>query len=139
MVSEAVYSSTLFGKFNFFLSRAKNGGTFRLFLFSSEKFDILPLCDLYIISLCFFLFVCTGSGEIDFDEFLTLMAAKQSNMTMEDELRGAFNIFDKDGSGFISSDELKQVRYRINPIQTGYFLFFSDQEGSPLRNFKSIN
>lgn len=67
-----------------------------------------------------FLFVCTGSGEIDFDEFLTLMAAKQSNMTMEDELRGAFNIFDKDGSGFISSDELKQVRYRINPIQTGY-------------------
>ncbi|KAJ7331639.1 Calmodulin-2 [Desmophyllum pertusum] len=50
-----------------------------------------------------------GSGEIDFDEFLTLMAAKQSNMTMEDELRGAFNIFDIDGSGFISSDELKQV------------------------------
>lgn len=85
-----------------------------------------------------FVFVCTGSGEIDFDEFLTLMAAKQSNMTMEDELRGAFNIFDKDGSGFISSDELKQVRYRINPIQTGYFLFFSDQ-GDPPRNFKSIS
>ena len=52
----------------------------------------------------------TGSGEIDFDEFLTLMAAKQANMTMEDELRGAFNVFDKDGSGYISSQELKQVR-----------------------------
>lgn len=51
----------------------------------------------------------TGSGEIDFDEFLTLMAAKQSNMTMEDELRGAFNVFDQDGSGYISSQELKQV------------------------------
>lgn len=50
-----------------------------------------------------------GSGEIDFDEFLTLMAAKQSNMTMEDELRGAFNVFDQDGSGYISSQELKQV------------------------------
>lgn len=51
----------------------------------------------------------TGSGEIDFNEFLQLMAAKQSNMTMEDELRNAFNVFDKDGSGYISSEELKQV------------------------------
>jgi len=50
-----------------------------------------------------------GSGEIDFDEFLQLMASKQANMTMEDELRNAFNVFDKDGSGYISSDELKQV------------------------------
>lgn len=50
-----------------------------------------------------------GSGEIDFDEFLTLMAAKQANMTMEEELRNAFNVFDKDGSGYISSEELKQV------------------------------
>ena len=38
------------------------------------------------------------------------MAAKQANMTMEDELRNAFNVFDKDGSGYISSQELKQVR-----------------------------
>ena len=52
---------------------------------------------------------CAGSGEIDFDEFLQLMAAKQANMTMEDELRNAFNVFDSDGSGYISSDELKQV------------------------------
>ena len=55
-----------------------------------------------------------GSGEIDFNEFLQLMAAKQANMTMEDELRNAFNVFDKDGSGFISSDELKQVTKPIN-------------------------
>lgn len=50
-----------------------------------------------------------GSGEIDFNEFLQLMAAKQANMTMEDELRNAFNVFDKDGSGYISAEELKQV------------------------------
>lgn len=43
------------------------------------------------------------------------MAAKQANMTMEDELRGAFNIFDKDGSGYISSQELKQVRDQNKP------------------------
>ena len=62
---------------------------------------------------CYFSYA--GSGEIDFDEFLQLMASKQANMTMEDELRGAFNVFDKDGSGYISSDELKQVRncYKI--------------------------
>lgn len=73
--------------------------------------------------MCFCLFVysflyCTGSGEIDFDEFLQLMAGKQSNMTMEDELRGAFNVFDKDGSGYISSEELKQV---ISLIILSYF------------------
>ena len=64
-----------------------------------------------IVLLIFSLYYsfCAGSGEIDFDEFLQLMAAKQANMTMEDELRNAFNVFDSDGSGYISSDELKQV------------------------------
>lgn len=71
--------------------------------------------------VCLFVYsflYCTGSGEIDFDEFLQLMAGKQSNMTMEEELRGAFNVFDKDGSGYISSEELKQV---ITLIILSYF------------------
>ena len=42
------------------------------------------------------------------------MAAKQANMTMEDELRGAFNVFDQDGSGYISAKELKQVSHDQN-------------------------
>ena len=64
---------------------------------------------------------CTGSGEIDFDEFLQLMAAKQANMSMEDELRNAFNVFDSDSSGYISSDELKQVTEikTIVPVKDG--------------------
>lgn len=59
-----------------------------------------------------------GSGEIDFEEFLKLMVAKQANMTMEEELRGAFNVFDKDGSGYISSQELKQVLENLGELLT---------------------
>lgn len=69
-----------------------------------------------------------GSGEIDFEEFLKLMAAKQANMTMEDELRGAFSVFDRDGSGYISSQELKQVSEEpasFYPWVTGNCIFFT--------------
>ena len=64
---------------------------------------------LFFFTLGFVVLSSIGSGEIDFDEFLQLMAAKQANMTMEDELRNAFNVFDMDGSGYISHAELKLV------------------------------
>jgi len=68
------------------------------------------------------------NGSIDFEEFLHLMtatnpaanahptsaaaraqAAAQANETELAELRAAFNVFDRDGSGTISSAELRQV------------------------------
>ena len=74
-----------------------------------------------------FSFEFTGSGEIDFDEFLTLMAAKQANMTMEDELRGAFNVFDQDGSGYISAQELKQVSDQYKSVLMYVYSSFYDR------------
>ena len=52
----------------------------------------------------------TGSGTIDFNEFLTLM----SNMNVasddpERELREGFKVFDRDGNGYISCTELRQI------------------------------
>merc|ERR1712176_1310215 len=51
-----------------------------------------------------------GDNEIDFEEFLILMSSKKSNYSDPDkELRDAFAVFDADGSGTISRNELKKL------------------------------
>ncbi|KAL4869489.1 hypothetical protein BDV12DRAFT_167821 [Aspergillus spectabilis] len=49
------------------------------------------------------------TGTIDFDEFLIMMSRKVKDSDPEAELREAFAVFDKDKSGSISADELRQV------------------------------
>lgn len=51
-----------------------------------------------------------GNGEIDFDEFLSMMAKKMKETDSEDEIREAFKVFDKDGDGYLTQKELKQVK-----------------------------
>jgi len=50
-----------------------------------------------------------GNGEIDFPEFLSMMAKKFRDTDSEEEIRQAFQVFDKDGNGYISATELKAV------------------------------
>ncbi|KDE04550.1 calmodulin [Microbotryum lychnidis-dioicae p1A1 Lamole] len=50
-----------------------------------------------------------GNGQIDFPEFLTMMARKMKDTDSEEEILEAFKVFDKDGNGSISSAELKHV------------------------------
>ncbi|KAL6905688.1 hypothetical protein ACP4OV_003289 [Aristida adscensionis] len=52
-----------------------------------------------------------GSGSIDFEEFLSLLArkARDADAGAEEEIREAFLVFDKDQNGFITRDELAQV------------------------------
>lgn len=55
-----------------------------------------------------------GNGQIDFSEFLTMMARRMSEVQGEDDdLRAAFKVFDKDGNGFISPQELRQVMINL--------------------------
>lgn len=50
-----------------------------------------------------------GNGVIDFSEFLQSTAQKTKNTIDEAELKEAFRIFDKDGTGGISSAELRAI------------------------------
>ena len=50
-----------------------------------------------------------GSGEIEFPEFLSLMQKKLAQAESPDEMKEAFRIFDRDGSGTVTASELKYV------------------------------
>jgi calcium-dependent protein kinase len=49
-----------------------------------------------------------GSGEIDYSEFVVATMDKRKLLSNE-KLEAAFNLFDKDGSGTISANEVKEV------------------------------
>ena len=52
----------------------------------------------------------TGNGEIDFEEFLGMMTKRMREADSEEEIKQAFVVFDRDGDGYLTSRELKQVR-----------------------------
>ena len=42
------------------------------------------------------------SGNIDFTEFIEMMARKMKQTDEDEELKEAFKVFDQDGDGFIT-------------------------------------
>ena len=48
------------------------------------------------------------SGFIDYSEFV-VAAMNEKNLLTNEKLQSAFKMFDKDGSGFISSEEIKEI------------------------------
>ena len=51
----------------------------------------------------------TGNGTVNFPEFLSLMAKKMRGTNTDDYLMEAFRVFDEDGDGFITAEEIRQV------------------------------
>ena len=50
-----------------------------------------------------------GNGEIDFDEFLVLMAMNTQDLTEDAIISKGFSVFDVDDDGFISIDDLRTM------------------------------
>jgi calmodulin len=50
-----------------------------------------------------------GNGDIDFNEFLVLMASKMRDNDSEEEMMESFKVFDKDGNGYLSKNDFKAV------------------------------
>ena len=74
-----------------------------------------------------------GSGTIEFPEFLALMAFRLMLNDNEDEILEAFKIFDKDGNGKLSADELKLVLTslgeKLSPQECDEIIRLADQDG----------
>ncbi|XP_050215191.1 calmodulin-like protein 3 [Mercurialis annua] len=64
-----------------------------------------------------------GDGCVDIEEFSGLYRSvirdEQKNDEEDDEMREAFNVFDKNGDGFISGDELRSVLDSLGLRQGG--------------------
>ena len=68
------------------------------------------------------------SGGIDMREFLSIMTTSINQLDLEEELRGTFNVFDKDGNGTINANELKRfvrVSLKKNKIKIILNYYFS--------------
>ncbi len=57
-----------------------------------------------------------GSGTIDFKEFIGLIIRKTKESDLDDEIKDAFGVFDKDGNKIITSHEMRGVMSRIKVI-----------------------
>ncbi|CAF1332782.1 unnamed protein product [Adineta ricciae] len=55
-----------------------------------------------------------GNGTIEFSEFAKAMSSVYSRALTDEEMHRAFRCFDKDDSGFITRDELRDVLKQLN-------------------------
>jgi len=50
-----------------------------------------------------------GNGEIDFDEFVEMMVKKMEEDKSDEEILECFQVLDRDGDGFISESDLRDI------------------------------
>ena len=58
----------------------------------------------------------TGSGSVDFPEFLNMMANKMDETNPEEQVKEAFRVFDTQGEGHITTDELRSIFTRLHVV-----------------------
>ena len=81
-----------------------------------------------------------GSGDIDFEEFVVLVAHKMKGDTGfgRETIEAAFKLFDADGSGEIDADEMKRVMINLGEPMTlkdvNEIIHNFDQDGARTRH-----
>ena len=84
-----------------------------------------------------------GSGEIEFEEFAAMVAtfvnSGQDQARLEEELREAFRLFDKEGNGYISTTVLREILRalddEINEDELDEMIAEIDSDGSGTVDF----
>ncbi|KAL3267700.1 hypothetical protein HHI36_006832 [Cryptolaemus montrouzieri] len=63
-----------------------------------------------------------GSGELEFEEFVTLASrfmVEEDAEAMQQELKEAFRLYDKEGNGYITTSTLKEILKELDDKLTG--------------------
>jgi calmodulin len=83
-----------------------------------------------------------GDGNLNFDEFLTFMSLINTITVSDNDLMEAFQIFDKDGNGFISAAELRHVLVskddKITDIEIDQMIATVDIDGDGQINYEEF-
>nr|CAD7427138.1 unnamed protein product [Timema monikensis] len=87
-----------------------------------------------------------GSGELEFDEFVTLAGrflVEEDAEAMQQELREAFRLYDKEGDGYITTavlrEILKELDEKITNEELDMMIEEIDSDGSGTDTTESIN
>jgi Ca2+-binding EF-hand superfamily protein len=57
-----------------------------------------------------------GSGSMDFNEFIFLIIKKMKDLDLEEEMKEAFKVFDKDGNKVLTAHEMRQIFMNMKGI-----------------------
>ncbi|XP_034662746.1 calmodulin-related protein 97A-like [Drosophila subobscura] len=83
-----------------------------------------------------------GNGEIDFNEFCSMMSKQIRETDTEEEMREAFKIFDRDLDGFISPAELRFVMInlgeKVTDEEIDEMIREADFDGDGLINYEEF-
>uniref|UniRef100_A0A182IMM0 EF-hand domain-containing protein n=1 Tax=Anopheles atroparvus TaxID=41427 RepID=A0A182IMM0_ANOAO len=83
-----------------------------------------------------------GNGRIEWEEFVALMKRKSREPVNEKELYEAFKVFDKNGDGFLSVEELSDVMQnfgeRLTPQELQDLLAEADIDGDGKINYEEF-
>ena len=59
-----------------------------------------------------------GTGQVDFPDFLDLMTSRMRERDPEEEMKKAFDLFDSEGTGKITFDNLKRIATELGENMT---------------------
>jgi len=80
-----------------------------------------------------------GNGTIEFDEFVRLMVDRLQKQTDDDDLRKAFEVFDRDHDGYVSAKDLKlamrSLGEKLSEVELREMINEADKDGDGKVNF----
>jgi len=83
-----------------------------------------------------------GDGDISFNEFVWLMTKEFKDSEIEDEIREAFKVFDKEGNGFVKTADLAEVMQTMGDVlsieETEEFVHEADIDGDGNVNYEEF-